>query len=134
MSKNSKIEELLKMYDDSQYKNVMISVISESRRKEDMATKIATVTARIRPEIKEQAEAVLEKLGIPISVLIDTLYRQIILTGGVPYPLTVPKLKTLDTMTKEEFDEMLEEGYQQSLRGEGVSTEEAFEEINKVIK
>ncbi len=51
--------------------------------------KSANVTARVQPEIKRQAEAVLDKLGLPVSVLIDTLYRQIIMTGGVPYSLTV---------------------------------------------
>ena len=56
-----------------------------------MATKTASVIARVQPEIKEQAEAILEQLGVPVSVLIDTLYRQIILTGGVPYPLSIPK-------------------------------------------
>lgn len=69
-----------------------------------MATKTANVTARIQPEIKEQAEAVLDKIGIPVSVLIDTLYRQIIMTGGIPYSLSVPKIKTLDMMSDGEFD------------------------------
>ena len=36
-----------------------------------MAVKTANVTARIQPEIKEHAEAILEKLGIPVSVFID---------------------------------------------------------------
>lgn len=40
-----------------------------------MATKTANVTARVNPEIKEQAEAVLDRIGVPVSVLIDTLYR-----------------------------------------------------------
>ena len=33
-----------------------------------MATKTANVTARIQPNIKEQAEAILDRLGIPVSV------------------------------------------------------------------
>lgn len=37
-----------------------------------MAAKTANVTARIQPNIKEQAEAILERLGIPVSVFIDT--------------------------------------------------------------
>ena len=41
-----------------------------------MATKTANVTARIQPNIKEQAEAILERLGIPVSVFIDMTYRQ----------------------------------------------------------
>ena len=36
-----------------------------------MATKTANVTARIQPNIKEQAEAILDRLGIPVSVFID---------------------------------------------------------------
>ena len=74
-----------------------------------MATKTATVTARVQPEIKAQAEAVLDRIGIPVSVLIDTLYRQIIMTGGVPYSLSVPRIATLDSMNKEQFDEQMAE-------------------------
>ena len=76
-----------------------------------MATKSANVTARVQPEIKRQAEAVLEKIGLPVSVLIDTLYRQIIMTGGVPYSLTVTNLPTRDSMTDEQFNLMMEKGY-----------------------
>lgn len=96
-----------------------------------MANKSANVSVRVQPEIKQQAEAVLEKLGLPVSVLIDTLYRQIIYTGGVPYPLTVPKLPTLDTMSKTEFDTMMEKGYTQAVNGEGVELDAAFDELRK---
>ncbi len=91
-----------------------------------MATKSANVTARIQPEIKQQAEAVLEKIGLPVSVLIDTLYRQIIMTGGVPYSLTVPKLPTRDSLTDEQFNTMMEKGYHQAKSDEGLSVEDAF--------
>ena len=69
-----------------------------------MSTKSANVTARVQPEIKAQAEAVLEKLGLPVSVLIDTLYRQIIMTGSVPYPIAVPRIQTRDSLTDEQFN------------------------------
>ena len=52
-----------------------------------MAVKTANVTARIQPEIKEHAEAILEKMGIPVSVFIDMAYRQVIMRDGVPYDL-----------------------------------------------
>ena len=42
-----------------------------------MAVKTANVTARIQPNIKEQAEEILERLGIPVSVFIDMAYRQV---------------------------------------------------------
>ncbi len=98
-----------------------------------MATKSANVTARVQPEIKRQAEAVLEKIGLPVSVLIDTLYRQIIMTGGVPYSLTVPKLPARDSITSEQFDAMMERGYDQAKSGEGLTAGEAFAKIREDI-
>lgn len=95
----------------------------------NMATKSATVTARVQPEIKKQAEDVLERIGLPVSVLIDTLYRQIIMTGSVPFSFSVPKLPTLDSLTAEQFDAMMEKGYQDALAGRGYSVEEAFAKI-----
>lgn len=56
-----------------------------------MAAKTANVTARIQPDIKEQAEAILEKLGIPVSVFIDMVYRQIIMRDGIPFALEIPE-------------------------------------------
>ena len=98
-----------------------------------MATKSANVTARVQPEIKRQAEAVLERIGLPVSVLIDTLYRQIIMTGGVPYSLTVPNLPTRDSMTDEQFNVMMEKGYNQAKTGTGLSVDEAFAKIREDI-
>lgn len=98
-----------------------------------MANKSANVSVRVEPEIKRQAEQVLEKLGLPVSVLIDTLYRQIIYTGGVPYPLTVPKLPTRDTITDADFDAMMEKGYSQAVNGEGEDLKSAFDHIRKEI-
>lgn len=98
-----------------------------------MAAKSANVTARVQPEIKRQAEAVLERLGLPVSVLIDTLYRQIIMTGGVPYPLTVPSLPTRDGLTDGQFHAMMEKGCEQAKSGEGMSVDDAFARIREGI-
>ena len=98
-----------------------------------MATKSANVTARVQPEIKRQAEAVLDRIGMPVSVLIDTLYRQIIMTGGIPYSLTVPKLPTRDGLSDEQFNAMMETGYNQAKSGEGLSIDEAFSKIREGI-
>lgn len=98
-----------------------------------MATKSANVTARVKPEIKEQAEAVLEKLGLPVSVVIDTLYRQIILTGGIPYSLTVPKLQTLDQMSDAQFDAMMQKGFNDAKNGKGMDIDSAFNAIREGV-
>ena len=96
-----------------------------------MATKSANVTARVQPEIKQKAEAILADIGLPVSVLIDTLYRQIIMTGGVPYSLTVPKIPTRDTMSDAQFNAIMENGYNQAKSGQSIPIDEAFDKIRK---
>lgn len=98
-----------------------------------MATKTANVTARVHPEIKEQAEQVLEQLGIPVSVLIDSLYRQIIMTNSIPYSFALPALQTRDTMTDAQFNTMMAKGLEQAKAGQGMDIDDAFAEINKSI-
>lgn len=80
-----------------------------------MAVKTANVTARIQPNIKEQAEAILDRLGIPVSVFIDMTYRQVIMRDGVPFSLDIPdKFATRDSITKAEFDTMMQTGLSQA--------------------
>ena len=98
-----------------------------------MATKTANVMARVQPDIKQQAEAVLERLGIPVSVLIDSLYRQIIMTNSIPYPFSIPVLPTLDAMSTEQFDGMMEKGLTQAKAGQGMDVDAAFAKINESI-
>ena len=95
-----------------------------------MAVKTANVTARIQPNIKEQAEAFLDRLGIPVSVFIDMTYRQVIMRDGVPFSLDIPdKFATRDSITKAEFDTMMQTGLSQAKRNDSVSVDEAFEQL-----
>lgn len=99
-----------------------------------MSAKTANVTARIQPEIKEQAEAILSQLGIPVSVFIDMTYRQVILRDGIPFSLDLPsKLPTRDTMTNAEFDAMMQTGLEQAQRGESSPLDEAFARLHSEI-
>ena len=95
-----------------------------------MAVKTANVTARIQPNIKEQAEAILDRLGIPVSVFIDMTYRQVIMRDGVPFSLDIPdKFATRDSITKAEFDTMMQTGLSQAKRNDSVSVDETFEQL-----
>ena len=77
-----------------------------------MATKTANVTARIQPDIKESAEAILEKLGIPVSVFIDMTYRQVIANNGIPFALNLPKtVETRDELSDTQFNSMMEKDF-----------------------
>lgn len=99
-----------------------------------MATKTANVTARIQPNIKEQAEEILDRLGIPVSVFIDMTYRQVIMRDGVPFSLDIPdKLVTRDTTTQDEFDMMMQTGLAQAKKNDSVSVDEAFSQLKSKI-
>ena len=100
-----------------------------------MATKTANVTARIQPNIKEQAEAILDRLGIPVSVFIDMTYRQVIMRDGVPFSLDIPdKLVTRDSITQAEFDTMMQTGLAQAKKNDSVSVDEAFNQLKSEIQ
>ena len=99
-----------------------------------MATKTANVTARIQPNIKEQAEVILERLGIPVSVFIDMTYRQVIMRDGVPFSLDIPdKLATRDSITQAEFNTMMQTRLAQAKRNESLSVDEAFNQLKVEI-
>ena len=99
--------------------------------------KDATVSARVEYDIKTEAESILEKLGIPVSVVINSLYRQrqIIYKHGIPFSLTIPAdPKTLDMMTSEELNRKLQHSYEQSLAGEGRDYNSVFDELERSLK
>ena len=97
--------------------------------------KDATVSARVEFDVKTQAEDILERLGIPVSVVINSLYRQIIYKHGVPFSLTVPREpKTLDMMSDAELNAKLQHSFEQSLSGEGRPFNQVFGELERGLR
>ena len=80
--------------------------------------KDSTVSARVENNVKLEAEDILQKLGIPVSVVINSLYRQIIYHRGVPFSLTIPS----------------ERSYKQSLASEGRSMNDVFDDLERSLK
>ena len=56
-----------------------------------MAGKLANVTVRIEPELKKQAEDILDELGISVSSAITQFYKQIVFCGGLPFRSALPR-------------------------------------------
>ena len=76
--------------------------------------KTATLNLRVNPTVKEQAEIVLSRLGVPMSTAINMYLNQISLTGGIPFAVTLPKAPediNADVMTDEEIHAKLQNGY-----------------------
>ena len=94
--------------------------------------KNSTISVRVESDIKYEAESILEKLGVPISVVIDSLYRQIIYRNGIPFSLTLPKdSKIPDSLSEVELNAKLSHSYSQAINGEGKRASEVFEELEK---
>jgi len=69
-------------------------------------TRKANVFARVEPELKEQAELILNKLGIPMSNAVGMFLKQIVLQRGIPFEMKLPTRSPLayEMLSKEEFD------------------------------
>lgn len=95
-----------------------------------MAARSANVNVRVEPDVKKRAEDILDKLGVSASAFINMTYRQVIMKRGIPFSVELPSgIETLDTMTDEEFDEMMQAGLEQAKKGESVPYEEAFDRL-----
>ena len=97
--------------------------------------KNSTVSVRVENNIKTEAEDILQKLGIPASVVINSLYRQIIYHNGVPFSLTIPsEPKSIDTISDDELESKLQHSYAQSIAGDGRPMDTVFDELERIIK
>lgn len=82
--------------------------------------KSTTLNLRVNPMVKQRAESVLSRLGIPMSTAIDMYLNQISLTGGIPFTVALPKAPpsvNADLMTTEEIRAKLQEGYEDMKAG-----------------
>ena len=99
-----------------------------------MATKTANVNARIRQDVKQQAEAILTRIGLPRSVAIDMYYRQIIMHDGIPFPVTIPSsVPARDKMSDAEFSAMMQTGYEQVKTDDSYDMDEVFDALEKMV-
>jgi len=60
--------------------------------------KTAMTHARLTPEVKKNAEAILREMGISVSSAYELFYRQIIAHRGLPFDARVPTRDTVDAM------------------------------------
>ena len=94
-------------------------------------SKSANLNIRMKPEIKNGAEVILKKRGIPPSNAIDMFYRQIILNNGLPFDVKIPDAKLIDIseISTEELNGLLDEGFENIEKGEYQNVDDAFKSI-----
>ena len=95
-------------------------------------TKTANVNVRIQENIKQQAEQILDTIGISRATAIDMFYRQIILNKGIPFPLKIPKnLPIRENMDEKAFNSLMANGYAQAIQGDSYDIDDVFDELKK---
>ncbi len=89
-------------------------------------SRTSTVFARVEPEVKEEAEKILEALGIPMSNAVGMFLRQIVMQRGIPFEMKIPSDMPLSysNLTKEQFDREIEKGIADIAAGTVLSAEE----------
>ena len=95
--------------------------------------KTANLYTRIDPQLKEQAEYILNSLGLPPSSAITMFYKQVVLQQGLPFDVKLGYNKPLDisSMSKDTLNAELEKGYQSILSGDVKPADEVFESLHK---
>ena len=93
----------------------------------------SNVFARVEPDIKEQAETVLDQLGIPMSNAIGMFLRQVVIHRGIPFDVKLPENAPLSisSMTKEQFDSEIAKGMEDIEKGRLYSAEEVAAEMRR---
>lgn len=86
----------------------------------------------VDPGLQEQAEIVLNRVGVSMRELFNMTLKQVIKEQDVPKELKAPVgLPSLDNMTREEFEEFIEAGLRDVREGRVYSVEEVNEYLFK---
>lgn len=92
--------------------------------------KSANLYARIEPDLKENAEAILNVLGISASSAITMFYKQIVMHNGIPFELKIPNHPLdINKITEDEFNKEIEKGLQDVKNGNTIPAKEVFASI-----
>lgn len=95
--------------------------------------KTANLCTRIDPQLKEQAEYILNSLGLPPSSAITMFYKQVVLQQGLPFDVQLNYRKPLNisSVSKDKLNAELEKGYQSILSGDVKPADEVFVSLHK---
>jgi len=69
--------------------------------------KTATIRARIEPQLKSEAENILDQLGLTATQAITLFFRQLVLQRRLPFELVLPNAITLRTFAQTDRGENL---------------------------
>ena len=95
----------------------------------------AAVYARIDPTLKKEVDAILDKLNVTPSALIQMLYGQIKLNNGIPFEIKIPSQPIfVDELSKEELDSEIQKGQKDIENGKVHSVKEGDDILSEMKK
>jgi len=96
-------------------------------------SKSSSVYTRVEPELKNQAEQVLSRLGMPMANAINLFLHQVVLHKGLPFDVKIPQRTPLDysTLSKEQFDAEIENGISSLNAGKTASAKQVREKMQR---
>lgn len=68
--------------------------------------KTAAINARIAPDLKEDVESILSRLGVSTTQAINMYFEQIRMNKGLPFSVKIPNEETLRAMKEAESGEL----------------------------
>ena len=94
-------------------------------------SKSSSVYTRVEPELKNQAEQVLSRLGMPMANAINLFLHQVVLHKGLPFDVKIPQRVPLDysVLSQEQFDAEIEKGISSLNAGKTVSAKQVREKM-----
>ena len=95
--------------------------------------KSSSIYTRVEPELKEQVEHVLSKLGLPMANAINLFLHQIVLYDGLPFEVKLPQRKPLNysMLSREQFDIEMEKGLADLNEGRTTPSKQVRESIQR---
>lgn len=95
--------------------------------------KTTNVYVRLEPGLKEQAESVLEQLGIPMSSAVNIFLKQVVMQRGIPFDVKLHANKPLSIsdFSDAELNVELEKGYNDFIVKKTKSSEKVFSDIRR---
>ncbi len=62
--------------------------------------KTSTITVRLDPQVKQNAEAVLKALGLTTSQAVNLFFTQVSLNRGIPFDVHIPNKATAEAIKR----------------------------------
>lgn len=94
-------------------------------------SRTASIYARVKPNVKSEAESILEELGLSMSNAVELFLNQVVIQRGLPFDVKLSPKRPLvmSKLTQQEFDSAISKGIEDIDNGRVYSSQEVRERM-----